>query len=874
MSAGTISAITGLYLLALFLVAQWGKGAGKQFLQKHSGIFYSLGLAVYATGWTFYGSIGRAATHGLDFLAIYLGPVVAMPIWWMVTKKMVRISKTQHLNSLSDFITARFGKSWFMGLVVTLLVVFAITPYLALQIKAISSSANVLLADIGGSAIDLDLLSTVLLLTFTMIYGLRFAFGEDERYGLIAAIGFESLIKLIGAFIAGWIVVSSILGGMGNVFEKSMAAGMEGLLTIQDTHNWWWLMLISSFAFILLPRQYQMGVVSNKHEKDLKKALWIMPLYLLLMNWWVVPIALGGNLLLDNSTSADYHFLRLSLLSNSSFLPGMIFLGGLAACTSMIIVSSSALGAMVSSNILIPLSLKRNGDQRFRLNPLLTKRIALVVIFTLAYGYYTQFVHNEALVSIGIVSFIGIAQLAPGMFTALFWRRGNRWGVISGLIAGLSIWFITLVIPQWSSSDGYQSSLTTLFEGWSPVATVVFISLLVNSLITVGVSLATPQDILEKHQADIYYNILQISRNRFDENPISAGKITFDRLERMLQKFIPDSMLSETLYKHYTIDRIQAEPFKEVPSPIIGYAERLLTQIIGPAAARIVLSREIESDTINTFDLQDIIAETKETQKLNLELQEKTKKLAQATEQLTLANEQLKAMGQLKDDFLYTVTHELRSPLTAIRAQIEIIRDDDAMPLEIRHQFLDTTIEESERLTKLISNVLDIEKFESGNQQLQIKEVDLSALGAKVVEGHKALATSNGIELRISAIHEAVIKGDEERLQQVFVNLLSNAIKYATAVVEVRIVRVHEGSFAVMVKDDGPGVPHSDIPHLFEKFYQSGDQTVKKRMGTGLGLAISCNIIKAHRGHIELAHNTPEEGTVFLFELPVNQSLS
>jgi signal transduction histidine kinase len=842
------------------MVAQWGKGPGRKFIDKHSPHFYALGLAVYATAWTFYGSIGRAATYGLDFLAVYLGPMIIMPLWWYVTKKMVRISKAQHLNSISDFITARYGKSWFLGAVVTLLLVLAITPYLALQIKAISSSANVLLGDSTLPKIDLDLASTLLLLVFTLIYGLRFAFGERQRYGLIAAIAFESTLKLVGTFIAGFIIVHGMLGGSAEIFKRSIDAGMKELLIVQDPTNWWMMMIISAFAFIMLPRQFQMAVVSNRRERDIRKAMWLLPIYLLLMNWWVVPIALGGNLTLDNSVSADYHFLRLAMSSGNDWLPAMVFVGGLAACTSMIIVSSSALGAMVSSNLIIPATLKRDGTPRFQLNPLNTRRIALVLIFALAYGYYTRFVQKEALVSIGIISFIGISQLAPGFLGALFWRRGTSQGVLTGLIAGFSVWFLAFMLPYWIPNLELINQMFRLFPQWSPMSNIVFLSLFLNSFLMVGISLISTQGIIDRSQAEIFFNIMQIPRRRYDQSPVTKGKITFDRMEKMLHKFIPDELLSETIYKRYTIDRIQADPFREVPHHLVSYAERLLTQIIGPAAARIVLSREIEADTLNPFDIQDIIEETKETQRLNTQLQDKTERLAALTQKLT-------EMGKLKDDFLYSVTHELRSPLTAIRAQIEIIRDDAQMPLEVREQFLDATISETERLTHLISNVLDIEKFESGNQQLEFEQVDLTELISQTLEMHKALATSEGIELNFTGANETYVHADRARIQQVFINLLSNAIKYGKSRIDITINDCEEYSWCVAVRDDGDGVPEKDTKYLFEKFYQATDQTVKKRVGSGLGLAISYNIIKAHGGTLELKSNPPQGPTSFAFTL-------
>ena len=872
MNAISVITLTSCYLGLLFLVARWGKGLGRLLIEKYSSYFYGLGLGVYATAWTFYGSIGRAATNGLDFLAIYIGPVLFLPVWWFVMKKVVRISKAQHLNSLSDFITARYGKSWSLGLVVTLLVVMAITPYLALQIKAISSSANVLLSDARTSYIDLDIVATGLLLLFTLIYGVHFSFDANQRNGLIATIGFESIVKVLAAFLGGWVIIQGDFEGGSQVFERAEAAGMSELFVIQNPNDWWLMMLVSGFAFFLLPRQFQMAVVSNRSERDLRKALWIVPLFLLLMNFWVVPIALAGNLSLGSDTNPDYHFLSLALAQGYQFLPGIIFLGGLAACTSMIIVSASALSAMVSSNILLPATLKRDGTPRFDLNPIITKRLALVLIFAIAYFYYAFIVQQESLVSIGMISFIGIAQLAPGFLGALFWRRGTSLGVLLGLLVGFGLWLTAFGVPQWLGERSGELALFGVFENWSPMANITFISLAMNSLVMVGVSLMSTQHPLEKSQAEIFYNIMSIPSQHYDRSPVTSGKITFERLEKMLLRFLPDNMMHETLYKRYTIDRIKPEPFKEAPAQVVSYAERLLTQMMGPATARIVLNREMEGDTINTFDIQDILEETRETKKLNRELQEKSDALARLTKELTTANDQLKTISTIKDDFLYSVTHELRSPLTAIRAQIEIIREEgDAMPAEVRANFLDATIEESVRLTHLISNVLDIEKFESGNQQLSLKRLNLKEMIDRVLETHWALALNEGVQISYSGPEHATVNGDSDRMQQVLVNLVSNAIKHADHQIKIALQECSNKGKALWcleLSDDGAGVPESDVPHLFEKFYQSRDQTVKKRLGTGLGLAISHNIIKAHGGQLKLAKNPPEGPTTFSFTLP------
>jgi len=865
MSAYMIILITGMYLAVLFFIAQWGKNSGRAFLEKHSAIFYAMGICVYATAWTFYGSIGRAATHGLDFLAIYLGPILFLPVWWTVMRKIIRISKAQHLNSLADFITARYGKSWSLALLTTVLVVMAITPYLALQIKAISSSANVLLNDATAAPIDIDLASTILLFVFALFYGSRFAFDPKQRNGLIATIAFESIVKVVAAFIGGAIIVYTYFDGPSAIYLESTAEGLSKLLSVQSSSDWMLMLIISGFAFFLLPRQFQMAVVSNKHEKDLRTAVWLVPLFLLLMNWWVVPIALGGNLRLPVGLNPDYYFLDLALRSSPA-MAGLVFLGGFAAATSMIIVSSSALASMISSSMIMPFFLNNRWATKESVTPVISQRIGLFVVFALAFSYHSLIVQKESLVSIGMISFIGIAQLAPGFLAALYWRHATSKGVFAGLSVGFILWLTAFGVPQWLGSRSDELILFNIFEQWSPLANISFISLGLNALVMGGISLLDAPSRLEKNQAEIFYNILNIEPAVYDNSTITSGKITFERLEKLMFRYLPDELVSETLFKRYTINRIKPKPFEPVPAHLVSYAERLLTQMMGPATARIALHKEFESETIDQFDIQDILKETRETKQLNTALKEKTDRLAKLTGELTRANDQLHSMGKLKDDFLYTVTHELRSPLTAIRAQIELMRDDEDMPKQIREQFLDATIGECVRLTALISNVLDIEKFESGNQQLSLSKVDLRSTLGTILDTQLLVAEQEGVSIEIDGPENVWTLADEKRMTQVIINLLSNAIKYAETSVKV-CFKESAKNWHVHVVDDGPGVPKDAVPHLFKKFYQSNDQTVKKRVGTGLGLAISENIIKAHKGSINLTKNTPEGNTTFTFTI-------
>ena len=870
MNPAVVLLIIGSYMALLFFIASWAQEKGRVLLSKYRGYLYGLGVAVYCSAWTFYGSIGRAATSGLDFLAIYIGPTLIIPLWWFVTKKTIRISKKHYLNTLSDFLVARYGKNRALGMFVTGLVLMAITPYIALQIKAIASSAAVLLGQQQFRFIDLDVISTVVLFVFTMSYGMRYAFDENKRLGFITAIGFESVVKLLAAFIGGFLIVNTFLGGSAAVYKSAFDAGFGELMTIRQPRDWFWLSAISALAFVLLPRQFHMSVTSNEDEAHVKKAMWMVPLYLLLINWWVLPVALGGNLQFGQH-NADYHFLNLAIATGSEGLQSLIFLGGFAASTSMIIVSATALGNMLSNNILFPMRIYKQKTALTPTNLMRLRRLSIALVFVLAYMYYKFFVHHESLVSIGIISFLGISQLAPGFFAALFWKRANVKGVVAGLVVGFGLWAIAFALPQWGAIERQEELwLFNMFSNWNGTSNIAFISLFANTLVMAGVSLFTKQGIIDQNQGALFLNILKISKSKFGQATLVQGEITYGRLETVLKRYMSAVWVEEQLSRKYIIERIKAQPDAVADPAIIGFAELLLTESIGPASARIVLAKEITDEAFNRFDVLDIIQESREVRLLNSELNKRTTSLRKATEELEQANAQLQELSNIKDDFLYTVTHELRSPLTAIRAQSELLLEMDDMPLEDRKRFMSSTVEECERLTNLISNILDIEKFESGNQQLEFTDVDLVDLVESLIQGYQHLAAQENITLTVSGTGKGqTVHADSSRIKQVFVNLLSNAIKHAKSQVSIE-VNYNMNTFRVNVVDDGQGIRPSDESHLFEKFFQSRDQTIKKRKGTGLGLAISSNIIKAHGGLIWLDQNPPAGPTTFSFTLPKN----
>src|SRR5215510_12556998 len=468
------------YLGLLFAIAYYADqraDAGRPAIA--SPYIYSLSLAVYATAWTFYGSVGRAAENGVGFLPIYIGPTLMIALWWVVMRKILRISKQNRITSLADFIASRYGKSALLGGIVTVIAVIGILPYISLQLKAVSNSFTILMhypeiimpSEVGSAPMreDTALWVALILAAFTIAFGTRHLDASEHHRGMVAAIAFESLVKLLAFLAVGVFVTFGIFDGFGDVFARAAAdpklrAMMHPLEGVAGGYaNWVWLTVLSMMAIMFLPRQFQMTVIENVDEKHLNKAIWLFPAYMLAINVFVLPIAFGGLLRFPNgSVDADTFVLTLPMAEKQELLALLVFIGGLSAATGMVIVETIALSTMVCNDLVMPVLLRL---RRLRLNerPDLTglllaiRRGAIVLTLLLGYLYFKLAGEAYALVSIGLISFAAVAQFAPAALGGIFWRGGSRRGAFLGLAAGFSVWTYTLLLPALARS------------GWLPI---------------------------------------------------------------------------------------------------------------------------------------------------------------------------------------------------------------------------------------------------------------------------------------------------------------------------------------------------------------------------------------------------------------------
>ncbi len=879
---------------------------------------YALSMAVYCTAWTYYGSVGRAAHNGLQFVGIYLGPTLLAPANWLVLRKIIRVSRQQRLTSIADFISARYGKSAGLGALVTVVCVLGIVPYIALQIKAIAASFVTLTgsgAGAGGPAATTALYTTGALAVFTILFGVRSVEATERHEGIVLAVAVESLLKLVAFLVLGGFVTFGLFHGFTDVFDQAAAVpALRQLFTLRGSGTggaeWFTLLVLSMSAILLLPRQFQVAVVENVDENHLRKAMWLFPLYLIIINLFVLPIAFGGMLKLGHSgLDADTYVLALPLATGHSWLALLTYLGGLSAASSMIIVETIALSVMMSNHLLMPVlvrvpATRPAGQARWFAYlgrvALESRRLAVVLVLLLAYGYYAEVGKQLPLVNTGLVSFAAVAQFVPAVLGGLYWKGGTRRGATAGLLAGFAIWFFTLVLPTLVGPGRLPESILTegvggisslrpfaLFglEGLDYLSHGLFWSWLFNIGLYVGLSLAGPPSALELRQADVFVDVFT-RRSLAEEVTGWPGRTPFPDVRALLLGFLGKKRTNQALrafsdrfpdampepVSAAAIAAADILPLPPADQRLLNYAEKLLAGSLGPASARLLVASVAGAEEISYASVVGILKESQQLLEANRQLQKQSRQLQRLTDELRAAYDQLQALDQRKDEFLYTVTHELRTPLTSIRALAEILADNPELDEAERQNFQLTIGREAERLTRLISLVLDLEKFESGQATLDRAPVSVAGLVAEALEAVGQLLRDKHIAVHVDIPADLpVLSADRDRLMQVLVNLLSNAIKACWADGAGRIAVLAWPAADVLllcVEDNGRGISPAAQHLIFDKFFQAQNQTTRKPEGTGLGLAITRKIVELHHGRIWV-ESAVEQGARFFVELPL-----
>ncbi len=649
--------ISTSYLGILFVIAWWGdRRSGSVKLippgSRRAAIAYALTLAVYNTSWSFYGSVGRSATQGYEFLPIYIGPTLALLLAQPVFLKVISVAKAQNVTSIADFIAARYGKSQTIAALVTLTTLIGVLPYIALQLKAVGTSFDLITAASVGATTapaqfwaDTPFAVAIIMAIFTIIFGVRHIHSTEHHRGLMLAIAFESLVKLAAFLTVGIFIVFGMFNGFGDIFAQPLPV-MEKLTSVHLNHPVWYSeTLLALIVFFCLPQAFHVMVVENENPRHFRSARLLYPAYLLALSLFMVPIAIAGQSTFGPQINPDTYVINLPLSAGAYGIGLFTFIGGVSAATGMVIIAVVSLSTMLCNDVVMPLLLrnfqlgdKESGDLSQIL--LRVRRISVIGILLLSYVTYRLVDKGYSLTLIGLLSFVAVAQFGPAFFGGLYWRRANRLATLWGVGAGFFVWFYTLLLPAIASLSPVPSHFMddgpfglswlkpqALFglSGLDPVSHSTFWSLSINLVIFVALSWFREQSTVERIQAVAFVEGLpgiqasQRSRRAF---------ANLQDMQSLAARFIGGEH-SETAFRSYLTTRYRGGPTSsemdgKADLDALRFTENLVAGAIGAASARIVMASSLQGRTLSRGAAMAMLDEASEALYFN-------RKLLQAT---------------------------------------------------------------------------------------------------------------------------------------------------------------------------------------------------------------------------------------------------
>ena len=591
-----------LYLGLLFLIATaTDRHWIPESVVRHP-LVYTLSLGVYATSWSFYGSVGFAQKEGYNFLTIYLGTTLAFVASPILLRPILKLTETYRLASLADLFAFRYH-SQAAGILVTLFMLAGTLPYMSLQIQAVTNTLQMMTRGSQHSIIALGFCITIAL--FSVLFGARHISLREKHHGLVVAIAFESLIKLIALLIVGLFAVFGIFGGFSdlNQFLIENPEATTALFAPISEGPWATLMLLSFAAAFLLPRQFHMIFVENIDRRSIDTASWAFPLFLLLLNLSIPPILWAGESL-RMEIPADLYVLGITMHSGSTLLPILTFLGGLSAASAMIIVTTLALASMCMNHLVLPASFPRRLSQGTSIYQWLLwgRRLVIVLIIAAGYGFFLLQRQNQGLVGLGLISFVAVAQCLPGIVGLLYWQRASRTGFIAGLVTGGIIWAVTLLVPLFERAGIITTPFFDIPDMSMSTTDSALWSLLWNSLMFILFSLKWPQSDGEREAADACF------REGFliPEGVVEAASIAEfeDQLSRIIGNDLAHNEVSRALVD---LGFIATDIGNEDLPRLRAQIKRNLSALVGPVLSRMIVNEHLQIDRATKSAIADTI---------------------------------------------------------------------------------------------------------------------------------------------------------------------------------------------------------------------------------------------------------------------------
>src|SRR5271156_1476785 len=612
----TVLAVSIGYVLLLFFIASWGDNGGRKYLSgRLRTLVYALSLAVYCTSWTYYGSVGPASAHGPDFLPIYIGPILVVGFGHRLLQRIADLARAQNLTTVADFVSARYGKSQTLAALAATIALMASAPYIALQLKAITQTMLMVLGSFeqarltpGAPSSAFYLAVALVLAVFAMAFGTRRLDPTEHQNGLILAIAVESLVKLVAFLAVGAFVVWGLFGGLGELTQLAESPRIAPVLTsAPDPANWFVTTLLPASAILLLPRQFHVTIVENSNPSEIRAASWLFPGYLVLINLFVLPLAIAGlSMFPDGAINRDLTVLALPLNAGWGLLALATMIGGLSAGAGMVVVDSVALAITVSNHLVIPILLRRRaaaanaGAGEIGARVLLVRRAAILFVLTLGF-LYARLTTDTALASIGLLSFAALAQIAPAFLGGLIWRRGTARGAAAGMIVGSLVWLYVLFLPSLDADAALAHLLSagplglawlrpaalTSFSEY-PLVGGVALSLGANILAFVAFSLTRLATPLERTQATAFVG--DIPSGKPQAFRLWRTSATVGEIEATVARYL-GAQRARRAFDAFFVERgLKLGASEEADAHLLRLAEHLLSPAIGASSSRLVLS--------------------------------------------------------------------------------------------------------------------------------------------------------------------------------------------------------------------------------------------------------------------------------------------
>ncbi|MCF6303489.1 MAG: ATP-binding protein, partial [Devosiaceae bacterium] len=696
----------------------------------------------------------------------------------------------------------------------------------------------------------------------------------------------------------GLFVVFGLGGGFEATYARAQGVGVSLDASSNFGPRWITITILSAAAIICLPRQFQITVVENANENHLRTASWAFPLYLFGISIFTMPIAIMGLSLLPEGADPDMFVLTLPLAYDQQGLALFAFIGGFSSATSMIIIASIALSIMISNHIVVPLALRspkvfglEHGQGMTRLL-LTSRRVSIGAILFLGFLYFWLTSGSGALAPIGLISFAGVAQFLPAILAALYWRDATVNGALAGLLVGFAFWAYTSFLPSFGTASPVITNLL-LYGPWQleflrpqalfgleqldPLVHSVFWSLLANSMALIFVSFVTRNNAVGQLQAAQFVDVFKQTEN--SQYSFTRSSAPLNDLLVMTQRVLGTDHANRIFETYSNSDRIKQN--KDASPHFIASLEKELAGSIGAASAHVLLGQVVSGDTVTLEEVMQMADETQQILEYSQRLEQTAEELQSTTRQLQTANNQLRQLDQQKDEFLSQVSHEVRTPMTAIRSFSEILLTNQELNGTQKETFINTIHEESMRLTSLLDEILDLNALERNEQLWTNEPINPNLAIARSIQVCTPITEQHQMDVRLGEhIRHVKVEANFDRICQVFINLISNAAKYNDAdqpfleiTSEITKAPGKPDQLLIRFTDNGPGISsiHSSI--IFDKFWRGARNPDTAQSGSGLGLAISKEILNQMNGSLELElpriGNT-KAGACFAVRLPLH----